>query len=358
MNMLFEQLSQLQKELQSATWSAGDKDAALAQLDCALQQAAAIEQAQNDAEHEAQASIARYNFLQASLDALPNPIFIKNEEGAFVYFNLAYQQYFQMDREQYLNKTVLDLAFLAPDERVRYQKEDLHLIETGDIKHYEMRFDLPDGSIGDSLYWSKGFAVPHASEKGLVGEIVDISEQKRLKNQIQENAEALAAANTRIQKLVKQDCLTGLYNRRAMDELVHNIKTIFQSKQTHITILMADLDHFKKVNDTFGHSQGDQVLMVFSQILLDCTRTEDLVVRFGGEEFLVILFDTPTSGARVVAERIRSTTEQKLILPNGTCTTVSIGMSELRENEEFNACLKRADEALYEAKTNGRNRVV
>ncbi|MFI3212711.1 MAG: diguanylate cyclase [Eubacteriales bacterium] len=302
------------------------------------------------------------SFYEASINALPNPVFIKNEKGEFVYFNEAYQKYFGMEREVYLNKTVLDLEFLPMVERERYQKEDLELIQSGQIQHYDMDFALPNGEIGHSLYWSRGFAVEGSDAKGLVGEIVDISTLKKLQNEITSNAKQLKEANLKIEKMMSQDFLTGLYNRRAIEDNIPKIDAMVMKEESSISLIMADLDRFKIVNDTYGHTVGDEVLVNFSNILKSCSRKDDLVIRFGGEEFLIVLFDTKIQVAEIVAERIRAMTEEKLFLPNGKTNTVSIGVSELSKDkskqEIFAAALARVDEALYCAKKGGRNKVV
>lgn len=309
-------------------------------------------------EEQLRVNMKQCDFYQAAIEALPNPIFIKNEEGRFVYFNSEYQKYFGMEREQYLNKTVLELEFLKKDDRERYQAEDLELIQTGKVKHYESNFELSNQELGHSLYWSKGFTVERTKEKGLVGELVDISIQKRLQEKIAMNAKELETANSQIEKMMNQDCLTGLYNRRAMEESIKRIEMLVEQNDSHITILIADLDDFKLVNDTFGHAEGDKILVDFAEILIACNRKDDLVIRYGGEEFLVVLFDTKLRDARMIAERIRLRAEGQLILPSGRLNTVSIGGAELSGAERFQDTLLRADAALYSAKKGGKNRVI
>lgn len=309
-------------------------------------------------EEELKESIQKCRFYEASIDALPNPVFIKNAQGEFVYFNEAYQEYFDMERDFYLNKTVLDLEFLSLEERERYHLEDLQLISQGNVKHYESEFELADKEIGQSLYWSKGFETVQGADRGLVGEIVDITAQKKLQEKIALNAQQLKDANFKIEKMMYQDCLTGLYNRRAMEDNIPKLEESVKENGAKISLVMADLDDFKLVNDTFGHSVGDHVLEIFAKILEECNRKEDLLVRYGGEEFLVILFDTTLKDAGIVAERIRRSTEEALELPDGRMNTVSIGVSQILPNEPFMHALDRADNALYRAKKSGKNKVV
>jgi diguanylate cyclase (GGDEF)-like protein len=120
---------------------------------------------------------------------------------------------------------------------------------------------------------------------------------------------------------------------------------------------MLDIDHFKKVNDTFGHDHGDIVLRKIAEILNISLRTSDIPCRYGGEEFIVILPETDSEKAFKLAERIRKKIENTIIIINGNKinTSVSIGLSELKKNEKFDELIKRADIALYNAKNNGRN---
>ena len=158
-----------------------------------------------------------------------------------------------------------------------------------------------------------------------------------------------------------RDAMTGLYNRRFLEEYVTTLVAASQRRKSPFSILMLDLDYFKQVNDTFGHEAGDKVLKTLSEILSKSVRTSDMVVRYGGEEFLIILMDTGSEGALMVAENIRSKVEETKISLPGTVLqkTISIGVSEFPlDADTFWQVVKYADVALYEAKSHGRNRVV
>jgi diguanylate cyclase (GGDEF)-like protein len=119
---------------------------------------------------------------------------------------------------------------------------------------------------------------------------------------------------------------------------------------------MADLDDFKNINDSYGHSVGDTVLQAFSELIRDQSRTEDLTARLGGEEFALLLPRTGADEAYSLAERIRSRLEGMDILQNREKVTASLGISELREKENLDKLVSRADKAMYRAKQNGKNR--
>lgn len=154
------------------------------------------------------------------------------------------------------------------------------------------------------------------------------------------------------------DALTGVGNRRRLDQaLAAEITRVTRTDQP-LSATMADLDHFKKINDRFGHAVGDKVLARFGRLLRAQTRPTDIVVRYGGEEFLVLMPHTDLGRAMDVAERIRGVLEKEHIEPLCDAVTSSFGVAERLVGEGAEAFLRRVDAALYEAKESGRNRVV
>lgn len=156
------------------------------------------------------------------------------------------------------------------------------------------------------------------------------------------------------------DHLTGISNRRAFFEVAGIEFERCKKRPRPLSLLSIDADHFKKVNDTFGHATGDEVLKHLAKILQDCVREMDLVARLGGEEFSALLPSTDMQGAIKIAERIRSSIAESLLEVNGQKIryTVSIGVSTVNENVTgIDMLLKIADEALYASKHGGRNRV-
>ncbi len=157
------------------------------------------------------------------------------------------------------------------------------------------------------------------------------------------------------------DALTGLHNRRWLDEMLPRLVRRSQTQGEPLSALMIDIDHFKRFNDTFGHAVGDFVIFASARILGERLRPVDLLARYGGEELTALLPRTGRDGARVAAERIvaaMSTTA--LVTPDGLelpPVTVSIGLAELEPDWDAKALLASADAKLYAAKRNGRNRV-
>lgn len=158
-----------------------------------------------------------------------------------------------------------------------------------------------------------------------------------------------------------RDPMTGLHNRRFLEEYIETLIAGNQRRHSNISILMLDLDYFKMVNDQHGHDVGDTVLKALSKILGQSVRSADLVIRYGGEEFLIILQDTARERADGVAEKIRLAVEAMKIQVGGLVLqkTISIGISDFPgDSETFWQAVKYADVALYRAKEEGRNRVV
>ncbi len=160
------------------------------------------------------------------------------------------------------------------------------------------------------------------------------------------------------QQASREDYLTKLFNKRAIDEYLGVKEAEFERHERTYCIAMLDLDHFKKINDTYGHDAGDAVLIAFSKILKDESRSTDIVGRYGGEEFIIIL-DTDLSGAKVFGEKVRYHVEQTHFMyqEERINVSVSIGLAERGEFPTLKALLHAADNRLYDAKHKGRNRV-
>lgn len=162
---------------------------------------------------------------------------------------------------------------------------------------------------------------------------------------------------TELQRVAYTDQLTKLVNRTKIDETLEICDQSYKRYKTLYSLILLDIDHFKDVNDTYGHLEGDDVLQNLAAILKEHTRNIDLVGRWGGEEFLIISKETDISGASVLAEKIRKSVESykfKIATP----VTISLGVAQIKENETLDALLKRVDEALYNAKETGRNKVI
>ncbi|PCJ31292.1 MAG: GGDEF domain-containing protein [Gammaproteobacteria bacterium] len=157
-----------------------------------------------------------------------------------------------------------------------------------------------------------------------------------------------------------QDTLTGLNNRGAFDTSLKREVDLAHRQHAPMSLIVLDIDHFKAVNDNYGHSSGDKALQLLAKSLTDSMRLSDIAFRYGGEEFTLILSNTDAKAAHLVAERIRNSVS-KLSCNDGNRSfgfTVSLGIAQLAQGEQGASLFDRADQALYQAKKSGRNKTI
>jgi diguanylate cyclase len=173
--------------------------------------------------------------------------------------------------------------------------------------------------------------------------------------------ESLRAALAESQEVSSRDSLTQAYTRRYFDQSLPEAARKARENRKPLSLIMADIDHFKGVNDRFGHPVGDDVLRKFSELLIANTKGKDSVARYGGEEFAIILPETPAQVAASLAEQIRKKLEEKRWAVKGGAVigrvTASFGVAELDADESPDELIRRADVKLYQSKSAGRNRV-
>lgn len=196
---------------------------------------------------------------------------------------------------------------------------------------------------------------------GYEGFIRDITDRKNIENQLRQSREELKMVNRQLEIISRVDPLTSLSNRRDIQEKMECEEKRFQRNHQVFSILMMDIDKFKSINDERGHDFGDRVLVEVSRLLRGSLRRQDQLGRWGGEEFIVLLPETPLEGAVVMAERLRSSVCQnpvrhaKISIP----VTITIGAAEYNDSlDSLEECINQSDKALYHGKEHGRNRVV
>lgn len=155
------------------------------------------------------------------------------------------------------------------------------------------------------------------------------------------------------------DPLTGLNNRAAFDKSIEQEVDLATRHEHSLSIMMLDLDRFKQINDNYGHIVGDAVLKSFADCIMECMRSSDIVFRYGGEEFVILLRNTKVAGAKLLAERMRKNVEDMKFDYNNIKLniSVSIGLAEFKEGDDRLTLVERVDALLYKAKEHGRNRV-
>ncbi|MCL1471752.1 diguanylate cyclase [Argonema antarcticum] len=204
-------------------------------------------------------------------------------------------------------------------------------------------------------YITKPFKTPE-----LLARVRTHLELRYTRDQLKKSLADQAKLTKNLERLANTDPLTGVWNRRYLLTLCEQeINRAYRYKRL-FSLLMLDLDHFKQINDIYGHAVGDEVLIAMTKVVQYCLREVDFWGRFGGEEFVVILPETNLDAAVDVAERIRQNLEKTAISVEGEQVkiTVSIGVSSYQlDDQKIDVVLQRADKALYEAKNQGRNRI-
>ncbi|MGQ5525532.1 GGDEF domain-containing protein [Chitinimonas sp. PSY-7] len=168
---------------------------------------------------------------------------------------------------------------------------------------------------------------------------------------------ALARRERHLRALTLTDPLTGLANRRHFEDFTQKEYLRIQRSGGTLSVIMVDIDHFKRVNDRYGHAIGDEVLRHVADLLSKGTREVDLAARFGGEEFVLLLPGTNVDGAMICAENLRISVQETQVSAFPERLSASFGVAQYQVGDTIDSLLKRADEALYVAKNGGRNRV-
>ena len=207
-------------------------------------------------------------------------------------------------------------------------------------------------------------------ESGILWQLIDTSHSVArnllhiLANRLRSGNANLSDSQSRqreTEHAANSDALTGLNNRRWLEEMMVRFKGKALNELQPVSVLMLDVDHFKRFNDTYGHKAGDLVLQMVAQTMRKRLRPSDMVARYGGEEFMVLLPHTALTEAQVVAERLRKGVEQcKVDADQGQelpPVTISVGVAPWHQGESLEDMVEAADKALYRAKANGRNRI-
>ncbi|MEA3490697.1 MAG: sensor domain-containing diguanylate cyclase, partial [Campylobacterota bacterium] len=153
------------------------------------------------------------------------------------------------------------------------------------------------------------------------------------------------------------DALTNTYNRKYYNLKISESLSLYERNQTPFTVLMYDIDDFKKINDSYGHLAGDDILTEMSQLIQSNIRKSDYLFRVGGEEFVIIFADTHLKQAKIVAEKIRKSVEESLENLKNETITISIGVTQVQKSDNADDIYKRVDDLLYISKKNGKNMV-
>ena len=305
--------------------------------------------------------------LNSLFNNLPEHIYFKDTESRFIRISASLSKHFGLkDPSEAVGKT--DYDFFSTEHAQQAYKDEMEILRIGrtlSIEEKETWSDIPDT-------WVLTTKMPMYDEKGEIigtfGISRNITDRKiaedslRLKSRtLQKQIQEINLLHDQLRDQATRDPLTGLSNRRLMDEILTQQLTLCkQSKQT-FSIVIIDIDHFKKTNDEYSHQVGDSILEEFGKCIIASTRTDDFSARLGGDEFLIAFQKMPLQATLKKAEIIRQKLEGIFILKENLriSTTVSIGIATYpMHGNSVIELLGRADEALYKAKEKGGNQVV
>lgn len=305
-----------------------------------------------------------FHWLMAVLQSIDVGLVILDQEHNVQLWNSFMQNHSAMLPTDVIGKNLFSLFPELPESWFKRKTQSVYALHNSAFTTWEQRPYLfrfknyrPITGMADFMYQNSTI-IPLTDSRGKVEHICliiyDVTE-------VAVNRIQLEDANKKLHLLSRMDGLTGLLNRKTWEtEVEHEFKR-FQRHQHTASMLMFDIDHFKNVNDTYGHPAGDEVIRQTAAIVRDVIRDIDIAGRYGGEEFTVLLQDTDAAGGKIVAERIRHQIENNIINYDGNVIryTMSLGICELTSGmADKTAWIDAADKGLYQAKRNGRNNSV
>lgn len=314
------------------------------QLDTALREKRVITKQLRESE-------ARFrSFVEHS----PAAAFIKDDEGRMRYYNRTLANMYGVSPDDWLGKT--DYEIWPQEIADALRSADIAVLGGLDGIELAERTPHPAGGVA---YW-KSFKFPYIDIEGkrcLAGLAIDVTRETHLEEQLRESESKLRAANVELHRLTLEDPLTGLGNRRSFDVVLDQDLRRSQETGRPLSVLMLDVDHFKRLNDTYGHAEGDRVLRELGDLLRRTVRSGDRVCRHGGEEFAIMLPETTVEQALCLAERICHVVREHAWTVCGVTISVGVAASTQRTANGISLAAE-ADRALYAAKRAGRNQAL
>lgn len=311
--------------------------------------------------------------VKAAFDTLAEGILILDEHGDIMLANSAFTRSVTIAGTNLIGKNASSLQWIASKEEdgilVKVDFPWKQVLQTGE-KHTGARISIHQGSNAQRTFAVNCTPIFDDKKKvrGVIATFDDLTEIEQKNAQLNEtlldlkkSKAAVDQKSKELEFLATRDPLTGCLNRRAFNEALEKRLKMTRKSGRRLVCMMADIDHFKRINDNYGHSMGDTVIRFVADTIRSNIRPNDLLARYGGEEFCLILDDIDIDRARVIAERVRLAVMEgdPSAFASNIEVTASFGLAALDDklsNKE--ALIGRADDALYRAKENGRNRVL
>ncbi len=280
-------------------------------------------------------------FKDTLVNLLPNPLFVLDANGDFIEVNLSFENFFGVSREDIFNNKNQNILIFKKIMRADIELEKDKKLNGKNKMITE--FDVTDAR-GDirrvEIY--KSFLYKNNTLSGLIGIIFDITDQ--------------VSTTEKLYNQTIKDELTDTFNRRYLSHIFPIEKERAERNNYDLSLIMFDIDHFKKINDNFGHQTGDKVLKKLSKLVKSNIRSYDYLFRIGGEEFVILVIKSDLNNSYNIAQKLRKTVANYKF-DSRFKVTISLGVTEVKKDDTLESSIKRADSALYRAKNSGRNRV-
>jgi diguanylate cyclase (GGDEF)-like protein len=291
------------------------------------------------------------HFLEWALRCGGVGVFLEYRNGE-VHTTEMTRQWFSIPSDSPVATAEQFLCRIHPEDREDVAQLRQEMLDNAE--HFQLKCRVIDSEGQTQWVQIEGDRGEPGSDLVVACTVRDITEQVALERRLEES-------NAQLEELVQTDLLTGLYTRRHFESALQEHCAEAARYKVPLSCLMLDLDHFKDVNDTFGHDMGDIVLREVAGILLHNAREADMVARFGGEVFVILLPHTPRGGAKVIADRLCQAVANHAFdsIPDKRRLTISIGACSTREEGPVapKELVKQSDQAMYQSKRNGRNQV-
>ncbi|MHC1723805.1 MAG: diguanylate cyclase [Aminipila sp.] len=297
----------------------------------------------------------RYKYV---IENIKDIIWEMDANFIFTFVSCASKETSGYEAEELIGKCMLDFLTTESKNHVMQkwkQRTDNHENFLKVIL-YDVEFICKDKTI----IWVEVSVKPIVKEDriaGYIGVTRDISEKKTYENELKKYIEELKRANKKLDELATFDMLTGAYNRRKFQDFVQMSIEKKDRYESPFSIIMFDIDFFKRINDSYGHDTGDRILQEITTVVKKELRSTDKIFRWGGEEFIVLLPEVSLKNTYNVAEKVRKSVEQTNFDIGNDFITISLGIGEYITMDSIEQFVSRVDNALLKAKSSGRNRV-